>query len=78
MSDKSIKPPATSNSSLSAAQWSSLKQNKLIFNQKTVVSIYIMYEINICQLKKQRADFTLGKFLSITEKRFLVRFLVTF
>ena len=57
--DKSIKHPATTDSSLAPSlnhigfrtrikfDGQCLKQNKVTFNQKTVVNIYIVCEINL-------------------------------
>ena len=36
-----------------------LKQDKVTFNHKTVVNIYIVYEINLC-LFKESPDFLIG------------------
>ena len=41
---------------------SCLKQDKLTYTHKAVVNIYIMYEINLWQFKRN-ADFTLGNSL---------------
>ena len=59
LSDEIIKPPATSNDSLSPVlnhsntkirvklDGSCLKQDKFTCNHKTVVNIYIVYKINL-------------------------------
>ena len=69
--DKSIKPPTTSNNSLSPAlNYISGKIRvkhagscwRLTFNHKTLVNIYIVYEINLWPFK-QRASFTSREFL---------------
>ena len=69
LSDESIKPHATSNSSYSPTlhyintkipvkfDGSCIKQDKLAFNYKTVVNIYTVYEINNLRPFKQSADF---------------------
>ena len=69
LSDESIKPHATSNNSYSPTlhyintkirvkfDGSCIKQDKLAFNYKTVVNIYIVYEINNLWPFKQSADF---------------------
>ena len=71
LSDQSIKAPATSDNSLFSSlnhigfrtrinfDGQCLKQNdKVTFNHKPVVNIYIAYEINLWSFK-QSADFTL-------------------
>ena len=74
MSDGSIKTPATSNNKLSPVlnriivqiraklNGSCLKQDKLTFNQKTVVNIYFVHEINLWPFK-QSPGLTLGNSL---------------
>ena len=68
MSDESIKPPALSDNSLPLFLYidfrlrikfdgQCLKQDKVTFNHKTVLNIYIVYEINLWPFK-QSADFT--------------------
>ena len=71
MSDKSIKPPTTSNNSLSVPLnhnrdtiWvtfvgSCLREDKFTYTNQTVVKIYIVYKINLWALQ-QSADFRLG------------------
>ena len=71
MSDEGSKPPATSDNSLALSYigfrarikfddlW--FKQDKVTFNHKTVVNIYITYEIKF-QAYIQSVDFTSGKF----------------
>lgn len=72
MSGESIKPHATSDNGLASSQHISfrtrikfdaegLKQDKVTFNHKTVVIVYIFHEINFW-LFKQSADFTLGNY----------------
>ena len=74
LSDESIKPAITSDNSLVSSvnctgfrlrikfDGYCLKQDKVTFNNKIVVNIYIVYEINLCPFK-QSANFTFRKFL---------------
>ena len=77
MFDEIIKPTSTSANSLDPllncigfvtrinVDGQCLKQDKATFNHKTVVNIYIVYEINLWPFK---TDFTLGKSLLGTVK----------
>ena len=71
MSDESIRPPTTSDNSLSPALigistkirvklgGSCFEQDKFTFTHKSVVNIYIVLEINLMPFKES-SDFTLG------------------
>ena len=78
LSDKSTKPPATSNNSIDLAlnyilnyintklqvkfDGSCLKQGRVTFTHKKVINIYIIYEISLWSYT-QSANFTLGNYL---------------
>ena len=76
MSDKSIKPPDISDKSLASSldyfelrargkiDAQCLKQDKVTFIHKKIVSIYIVYEINVLQSFRLGDDFSLRNALS--------------